>query len=288
MQNLLIPTDFSLQAGYAVDAAKKVAALTGGRLFLFHCATNLPQDWENWSEGEKEKFPEHKKNIQQLDEEMTRLKKDCESSGIICDTMIVTGQLLDEIENRIQEEKIDLIVMGSHGRGGRQDIFIGSNTQKVIRKIHCNILIIKEPLEKIHFKKILFASSLGMSDQEAFADFLSLIRIFRPEEIHLLTIDTPGFFTQPAILVKERQQDFLNMAEEYECSIHFISNFSVEDGIREFSEEMGVDLIAISNYEQHPIKRIFSGSTVEMLANHTNLPILSLGRTNEQQVSGTP
>ncbi|MFT7452175.1 MAG: nucleotide-binding universal stress UspA family protein, partial [Patescibacteria group bacterium] len=47
-------------------------------------------------------------------------------------------------------------------------------------------------------------------------------------------------------------------------------------GIRHLSDELGADLIAISNEKRHPIKRIFSGSNVEALVNHAEIPILSI------------
>ena len=279
MQNILVPTDFSPTAKIAVDTAVKMAALTHAEITFYHCATELPPDWKSWPLPEKDKFPQNQKKIQQLTNKITSLKKQCRALAIPCRSIIRTGPFLENIEEVVTQEKIDLIIMGSHGASGKQEFFIGSNTQKVIRRVHTNLLIVKEPIHEIHFKKILFATGLGVSDQEAFADFLSLIKIFKPEEIHLVTIDTPGFFTQPTILVKERQMDFKKMASNVQIQTHFIRNFTVESGIRSFSEKIGVDLIAISNYERHPIKRIFSGSTVEMLANHSNLPVLSLERS---------
>ena len=142
--------------------------------------------------------------------------------------------------------------------------------------MHSNILIVKDPLEKIDFKKVIFATDLSQVGREAFNIFLSYLKVFKTTEVHILTIDTPGFITQPRALIEELQKDFKKMAAAFQYKTHFIRSFTVEQGIRNFSEDLGVSLIVISNLQRHPIKRIFSGSNVEMLANHTNIPVLSI------------
>lgn len=278
MELILVPTDFSTLAGYAEEAAIQMATWSRSNILFYHCTPDLPEGWENLPPREKDKYPDQLKIWDDLLAIINRLKEKCDAVNVTSQTIIGTGRFLDAVEELVQKEKIDLVVMGSHGSSGKQEYFIGSNTQKVIRKVHTNLLIVKDPLQTIRFKKIIFATNLGVTDQEAFADFLSMIQIFRPEEIHLLTVDTPGFITRPAILVEERQKDFQRMAADYHCTTHFIRNFTVEAGIRKFSESSGANLIAISNYERHPIKRIFTGSNVEMLANHSNIPVLSLDK----------
>lgn len=278
MELILVPTDFSTLAGYAEEAAIQMATWSRCNILFYHCSPDLPAGWEHIPPREKDKHPDQLKVRDELLAIMSRLKEQCDAVNVTCQTIIGTGRFLDSVEDLVQKEKIDLIVMGSHGASGKQEYFIGSNTQKVIRKVHTNLLIVKDPLQTIRFRKIIFATNLGVTDQEAFADFLSMIQIFRPEEIHLLTIDTPGFITRPAILVEERQKDFQRIASDYHCTTHFIRNFTVEAGIRKFSETIGANLIAISNYERHPIKRIFTGSNVEMLANHSSIPVLSLDK----------
>ena len=59
-----------------------------------------------------------------------------------------------------------------------------------------------------------------------------------------------------------------------------IQDLSVEHGIRVFAEELGADLIAISNHERHPVRRILRGSTVEALVNHAAIPVLSIDYNN--------
>ncbi|NND35176.1 MAG: universal stress protein [Saprospiraceae bacterium] len=273
---ILVPTDFSPQAQIALDFACEIALQSEAELLLYHCVENLPQGWTEWPDREKDKDPAQRKIMQEVGEKMQKISVKASNRGIRNQTLISTGDFFKSLSEVMEKHPIDLTIMGTHGISGKQEYFIGSNTQKVIRRVHGNILVVKEHVDKISFKKVLFASDLGQEEKQAFHAFLLFLRFFDTEEIHILTIDTPGFFSQPRVLVAELQKEFSQMAAGYDCTTHFIRNFTIEGGIRKFSEDLGVDLIGISNYQKHPIKRIFSGSNVEMLANHAATPVLSL------------
>lgn len=48
-----------------------------------------------------------------------------------------------EIVKLADEEKTDLVVMGSHGKGPVQELFLGSVSEKVLRKARCPVLLVK-------------------------------------------------------------------------------------------------------------------------------------------------
>lgn len=273
---ILVPTDFSDQAQIAIDVALKIAQRVKGEIHFFHCAENLPAGWSGWPLRERDEEPNFKKIHDKLKEKIKKMESLASQQGVLYKSKIDSGNFLTAITAYEPTYDFDMIVMGSHGASGKQEYFIGSNTQKVIRKLHTNILIVKEPIEKIDFEKVIFATDLSPADREAFNIFLSYLKVFNTTEVHIVTIDTPGFITQPRALVDELQKDFKKMAAALDCKTHFIRSFTVEEGIRNYSEDLGVSLIGISNLQRHPIKRIFSGSNVEMLANHTNIPVLSL------------
>ena len=91
-----------------------------------------------------------------------------------------------------------------------------------------------------------------------------------------MSINTSGWFGQPSLLMKEAMKDFKELCEGYNCKTHFYRDLSVDVGIRHFAKEVNADLIAVSNQNRHPLKRIFSGSNVEALVNHCESPVLSL------------
>ena len=279
---ILVPTDFSVFAQTASSVALELATLRNGSVHWLHCA-DLPEGWENWPLREQDLDPEAQ---QKYRKSLGKLKQlaDASPQNIPCTYEVRSGKIYEAVDACYRSQDFDLIIMGTHGISGKQEYFVGSNTQKVIRKVHANILILKDTHHHIEFDQILFATGLSVDDRTMFRDFLTFIRPFNPSKIHILSIDTPGFFTQPTIVMQEGLKDFVAIGKKfgYDCQSHYLRDFTVEAGIRHFSDQVGVDLVAISNHERHPIRRTFRGSTVELLANHANVPVLSLDRISHK------
>jgi len=277
MNNILIPTDFSKYANYAFEAGCQLAKSTKAHLHLYHCM-NLPDDWEDQSP--EEKMSDHRENNIAIEvrHQLIELQTRAKDYGVECSIHATGGNFLKDINEVLEKVKVDLIVMGSHGASGKEEWFIGSNTQKAVRKLRYNVLIVKNPVADLKFKKVTFVSGLTVNDQEAFKIFLDFVKPFQPEEVHVLSIDTSSWFTQPTIVMSESLKDFKAIAKDYNCKTHFYKDFSVQAGIRHFVHENKIDLVGISYRVRNSLKRIFLGSNVEMLVNHSEVPVLSVGQ----------
>jgi nucleotide-binding universal stress UspA family protein len=264
MKNILVPTDFSACAKNATYAALDLAMSHHATL---HLITVLNNDGTNASEAAQQKH-----NAEIL---MMEWKEIAAEKRVNIKTEYASGNLIECIRQYIQEHHIDFVVMGSHGVSGKQEYFIGSNAQKVIRAIHSPVLIIKKKLASIRIHKVVFASNFNTTDKEPFQYLLNFVAPFHPE-IHLLQINTSGWFNEPYPLVKEAMDDFKAMCGQLDCKVHFHRDWTIDAGIRHLSEGIGADLVAISNQQRHPLKRIFTGSNVEALVNHSDIPVLSI------------
>ena len=272
---ILVPTDFSVCASYALEAACMVGEKFGSEIHLYHSAM-LPEEWEDLSIEDKVKDEVNRSIATRIKAKLIKETEVVNNYQLKSAIHYTGGKFLANIKEILEEETIDLIVMGSKGTSAKHDWFMGSNAQKVIRKIHKNILIIKDKLEYAEFEKVLFATNLTLKDKVSFLRFLEFIKPFGVKEVHILVVDTFGFFSQPTILIKEALKDFKMLVKDFECKTHFISDYSVDSGIRKFTEKNDISLIGISHNTRNPIKRIFQGSNVEMLINHADVPVLCL------------
>lgn len=273
--NILLPTDFSKCASYAYDIACQVAEKTNGHLHIYHSA-DIPDDWEDLDPESKVKDTKNKHVAIEVRDKLMALKDQSEKINIPCTIHYTGGAFLENIEEIFEKIGIDLVIMGSHGISGRGDWFIGSNTQKVVRKFRKNLLVVKEPSLSFEPQTAVFVTGLNKEDQEAFKSFLSFVDKLEIKNVHILSIDTSSWFTQPAIVMKEALKDFEKIAEGHNCKSHFYKDYSIQSGIRHFIRERNIDLIGISYRDRHPIKRIFLGSNVEMLINHADQPVLCI------------
>ena len=272
MKSILIPTDFSLCAQNAENAGMKLAKKFGAKVYLFHHA-DIPKNWENLSVSQREAYPDALKKIYEVEASFERIR--LLFPGIPIETQVTGGDWIDRMRQFVEQKGVDLIVIGSHGASGKNEFFIGSNTQKVVRRVHCPIMVIKEPLKKLDFDKVIYASSFNEAEKVAFLKFKDFIKHFLPE-IHLVTINHSGFLDGPLILKKEVLKDYVELSKPFTAHAHIIDNFTIDGGIRLFADSIDADLVVVANHYKRPLKRMLVGSNVEALVNHADMPVLTI------------
>lgn len=274
IQHILVPTDFSVCATYAVKAATLLAKKHKASLHLITC-TPLLNGKSPYANPPGEEDAAYQRQINSTNLHLNDLVKDLKNSYQNIISRQVFGPLYEAIQEYCDDYQIDLIVMGSHGMSGKNEYFIGSNTQKVVRKVHIPVLVVKNLLQSVDFKQVVFASEFNLSDKVVFEKMIEFVKKDNPE-IHLVMINTSSWFGQPYGISKAAMEDFKNYCSPLKCHLHFYRDFNVDAGIRHLSQQIKADLITISNHERHPVKRIFAGSSVEALINHADIPVLSL------------
>jgi len=146
-KTILVPHDFSSSANHAAAIARDEAKLHGGQILLLH-VIELPYQLDadalvTDEDGSLRPLREiaMRKADEHLSDIATRLGKD----GVTATPLVCLGTPVDEIERLVDERKVDLIVMGTHGRTGIRHLMAGSVTEKVIRSSKVPVLAIRAP-----------------------------------------------------------------------------------------------------------------------------------------------
>ncbi|MGE5172555.1 MAG: universal stress protein [Betaproteobacteria bacterium] len=71
------------------------------------------------------------------------VKKQADDEGVRAETFVGEAEAYQAINNLAQEQKADMIVLGSHGRTGLRRLLMGSVTEKVIGYAPCPVLVVK-------------------------------------------------------------------------------------------------------------------------------------------------
>lgn len=276
----LIPTDFSEYADYALQMGIQLAHVTGAEIHLLHSMDHI-HSFTKYNLG-KDKTEELDLLIERwAGEKLELMEREVGNYGLLCKTHLFHGRFMSDIKRHVTNEDYDLVIMGSHGASGRGEWLMGSNTSKVIRKLHDCVLVVKNPVASLDFSEVVFVTGLSVKEQKSFKLFLDFIKPFDVKEIHVMSVDTLNYFSQPSMVMHEALEDYKKIADSSKIKCHFYTDYSIQAGIRHFTEEYNIDLISISNYVRHPIKRLFLGSNVEMLVNHSDVPVLSIDHKNE-------
>ncbi len=83
--------------------------------------------------------------------------------------------------------------MGSHGSSGFEEMFIGSNAEKVVRFSKVPVLVIKNETPEFKADKFVFASDFGAENKNSFNKLVEFAKIFN-SHMNLVMINTPNSF----------------------------------------------------------------------------------------------
>mgnify|MGYP003599314598 FL=1 len=141
MANIILPVDFGDSTDQLINGAIKFAKETGGKLHLIHVA---PADI-GFAIGDMgfQYFPEVEQN--EIKEELLRLNNIQQrvlSEGLECEHLLKQGVAGDIVLDYAKEKNAAYIVMGSHGRSGIYDVFVGSLTKELTRRSPIPVLVI--------------------------------------------------------------------------------------------------------------------------------------------------
>ncbi len=135
---ILVPTDFSVGADRALGYATALARLAQADVFLHHVIEFLPtMDPE---------FPINRNFLQYWRQEGERglaERAAWQANGHPIKTSLSVGQPSDRLIAAAQEAKVDLIVMGTHGRTGLDHVLLGSTAERVIAGGPCPVLAVR-------------------------------------------------------------------------------------------------------------------------------------------------
>jgi nucleotide-binding universal stress UspA family protein len=271
MKKILIPTDFSQNAEYALKVAAQIAKKNNGEIILLHML-ELPHQASD-AVGSGKDIPELMffKNaaINKLEELMDEDYLD----GLKVSEIIQFEVAFDGILKISQINNVDLIVMGSHGASGYKEMFIGSNAEKVVRNSEVPVLIIKKDEGDFDVNNFVFASDFGKEAKKPFGKALEFANKF-DATLKLVMVNTPNNFKSTKV-AEATMKDFLADFNVAKVSTHIYNETNVEKGILNFADSVGADLIGMSTHGRKGLSHFFNGSISEDLVNHSKLPVVT-------------
>jgi len=271
MKKILIPTDFSKHAEYALKVAAQIARKNNGEIILLHML-ELPQQGSD-AVGSGKELPEIMffKNaaINRLEELMDEDYLD----GIKVSEAVLFELAFEGVLKASKINDVDLVVMGSHGASGYKEMFIGSNAEKVVRNSEVPVLIIKKEQENFDVNNFVFASDFSEEIKKPFEKVVEFANKF-DATLHLAMINTPNNF-KPTSLSEQIMNEFVANFKINKFETHVYNESNVEKGILNFSNSINADLIGMSTHGRKGLSHFFNGSISEDLVNHASRPVIT-------------
>lgn len=143
-ENILIPTDGSEQATNAIKAGLSLAEDLGATV---HAVTVL-EDFESRIVPISGEQDERRAEQRERGEEIVgEVAKAAEELGVACETAVRSGVVHKEIQSHVEDNDIDLVVMGSRGLTNVEKALLGSTADKLIRILDVPTMVVHRPPE---------------------------------------------------------------------------------------------------------------------------------------------
>jgi nucleotide-binding universal stress UspA family protein len=272
MKKILVPFDFSSYSLAALKTAQKISSKSEAEII---CITIIPSevDWDLLSDDAKKG---HSEIIDEYEEAKEVLP---EYIQVIAPTKAPIRQIIrigvpnELILRVIQEENVDLVVLGAYGKGYLEGNFIGSTLQKVLRKATCPVLAVKAALDGNDFRKVAFASDFSPKAKLAFDKIKPFIKLFK-SSVHLLYVNIPAHFRATSEITSGMNA-FMKGNEELTFHQHEFNDSEIEKGMIAFAAAQHIKWIILltGNHSHAPTYQI---GTTETLLFKSDLGVLSL------------
>lgn len=298
--DVLIPTDFSACADRALTHAVAVADRFDARLHLLHVVNELDPDWYGITNAQ-ERVVKLRDQIKR--EAHDRLQSLAPEKKLYDFETTISLQLnfdvADAIRDYVDQQEIDLVVMGTHGRQGLDRLMLGNVADKIVRHAPCPVMTVREEVpgpgegEDVSFRAVL--SPIDFSDHSKKA--LRVAKTFAAAyeaRLHLLFVAeqrvVPTFSDTgiPGVGVVEMDPEIVDNAKEALEQLdrttegpetettYEVREGTVSEDIIDVTETEGIDLIVMATRGLTGVNRFLLGSNTERVVRVAPCPVLTI------------
>ena len=270
MKRILVPTDFSPQAENALKVAAQLASKHGSEIYLLH---SLEMPLSIGGSSDNSNLPESLYFIKLAEKNFAEILEKPYLQEIDVHEAIGHNEIYHDIKAAVEKSKIDLVVMGSHGASGFKEMFIGSNTEKVVRTSAIPVLVIKNEHAVFEINDFIFASDFSEECKWSFNQAQKFAES-TGAKMHLLFVNTPREFKTTA-QANETISSFTKGVDLKNYTVNIYNDTSIEKGILQFAKDINAQLIGMSTHGRKGLSHFFNGSVSEDLVNHANMPVIT-------------
>lgn len=186
-------------------------------------------------------------------------------------TLSAFGTLADEVNDLVNQENIDIVVMGTKGKTNDPKITFGSNTLQLLKYVLCPILAIPENFLYHPPKKILFPTDYLVPYKRRELKLLSDMSGSFRSTIHILYIN-------PTTALSLRQQDnrqfLIGGLPKPKLVFDTIVGEDKSDAINKFISKNDIDLLVMINTRHSHLEKVLYQPTLDKITLHVKIPFL--------------
>ncbi|HEY5775609.1 MAG TPA: universal stress protein [Xanthomonadales bacterium] len=139
--NILVAVDLSPASAKVVEAAGRVAKLTGAKVYILHTAEPEP-DFVGYDAGPEVVRTQVANEFRREHRDVQALADKLRSDGLDATALLIQGPTVETTLKEADNLAAELIVVGTHGHGAVYDVLLGSYSAGIIRKSKLPVLVV--------------------------------------------------------------------------------------------------------------------------------------------------
>ncbi|MBF4507629.1 universal stress protein [Flavobacterium sp. JLP] len=272
MKKILFPTDFSEAATNAFVHALEFAKIVNAELILLHTfeipvydSQFFPENYASiYSSIELAKFEMFKDEIPKL----RTIAIERKLEDIVIKHRLMDGDLIYNLKNAIEEDKVDFVIMGTTGVSDWTKFFIGSNTNSVISGVKVPVLCIPVTAKFKKIKLIGFTTRYREKDKQELRKVLEIAKKTNAK-VKSLYVRTSNSDVSD-VTIKEWEHEFANENVEFLV----LPSDEVKETILDFILYKDIDILTTITHKKSFFESIFESSFSQKITKEVSVPVL--------------
>ena len=281
MKKILIPTDFSDNAWNAISYALQFFKNEKCIFYFLHTYTPIFYRMDYAMGGPAfSAIPDLEVDVALagLEKTMEDVKEQYPNPNHVFEIVSAFNTLTDEINELTKKKNIDLVVMGTKGATGAKQLFLGSSTVFVIRKVKVPVLVIPENCKFVPVKKVLFPSDFSAPyKKDEVYNVIEMVKM-HGGDITVLHVNDEYDLSEDQ---KRYKQVLLKHLKNLPYEYVEVKDKVMPNAILEYIDENNIDLLAMMNRGHSFFERILIKQNIDQIGFHVHIPFLVVRDTAE-------
>jgi nucleotide-binding universal stress UspA family protein len=235
---------------------------------------------------------------EQIARDVSAFVAEAMADDVPVETVVREADPWREIVSVADEKAVDLIVMGTHGRGGFEQLLLGSVAEKVLNRASCPVVTVCHEEGRTWeapglVRTIVCATDLSPSSAPTIRYALSLASEFQGRLVLLHVLDGPAHpdnplyahhlptavavLSQHEAIARQQMRDAVAPDARAWCSVEerIVPGQAYEEILRVAAQE-SADLIVMGTRRHGPIARTVLGSTSQSVVRRASCPVVTV------------
>jgi len=219
---------------------------------------------------------EHQEDRNSAEVLLTKLKEELQSRHMIkVETKVEQGgDFIDCLERQARHSDANLIVMGITGKSKLEQVFMGSNTLKMIEKNVCPVLVVPASAQYFEIKNACLLSDFkDVQGSMPEVPIKNVLNLFRPA-LHIVNVNSEHYVSLTSDFMAERSR-LLEMFQGFKPEFYFIGTCDLVETVQTFVADKNIDLLITVPRNHSFWGNLFKTSNTKKLVYESTIPILA-------------